>query len=155
MSENATKCELLEMVLAAAAALALSALLASSCASTGAKAPFPPRSQEDFAQYAAQARAFVAQRRRVVSSRPLEEIAWNSPAQWRPKGPADKGILLIHGLGDSPFTFSDLGPALAKMGFLARAVLLPGCGTRPEDHIGIELDDWRQAVAEQARLHAK
>jgi alpha-beta hydrolase superfamily lysophospholipase len=61
---------------------------------------------------------------------------------------------LIHGLGDSPFSFVDLGPALAARGLLVRAILLPGCGTNPEDLIGVKLDDWRRTVAEHAALMA-
>ena len=131
------------------------AVMLMACAKVSERAPMPPRGQADFAAYAMETRSFVAERRQIVSDRPFEEIAWNSPAEWRPASPAGKGVLLIHGLGDSPFSFVDVGPMLAEAGFLARAILLPGCGTRPEDLIGIELDDWRQAVGEQAALLAK
>ena len=139
------------LILALIALLALMALAA--CAKT--RQPRPPWGQETFAQYASQTRNFVSFRRKILGDRPLEEIAWNSPAEWRPKGKSRKGVLLIHGLGDSPFSFVDLGPALAEMGIVARAILLPGCGTRPEDLMGIKLNDWRRTVAEHVALLAR
>jgi esterase/lipase len=77
------------------------------------------------------------------------ELDWNAPKEWRPKGQPQKGILLVHGLGDSPFSFHDIGKDLAAHGFLVRAVLLPGHGTRPEDLLHVKLRDWRRVVREQ------
>jgi alpha-beta hydrolase superfamily lysophospholipase len=79
------------------------------------------------------------------------ELAWNAPREWRPKGQPHKGILLVHGLGDSPWTFHDIGEHLAAHGFLVRAVLLPGHGTRPEDLLDVKLCDWRRVVTEQTQ----
>ncbi|WP_404940741.1 alpha/beta hydrolase [Pseudomonas amygdali] len=79
------------------------------------------------------------------------ELTWNAPHEWRPAGgPPDKGILLVHGLGDSPWSFHDVGQTLAAQGFLVRTVLLPGHGTRPDDLLDVTLDQWRQVVHEQA-----
>jgi esterase/lipase len=148
-----TKARLL--ALAAALAAVLAAFFCGACAKTGPRPPLAPSGQATFAAYAVETRDFVSQRKKIVSSRPLEEIAWNSPMEWRPVKPADKGVLLIHGLGDSPFSFIDVGPLMAEKGFLARAILLPGCGTNPEDLIGVELDDWRRTVSEQVELLRK
>ena len=79
------------------------------------------------------------------------ELDWNAPSEWRPRGHPQKGILLVHGLGDSPFTFHDIGKFLAAHGFLVRAVLLPGFGTRPEDLLHVKLRDWRRVVNEQTQ----
>jgi alpha-beta hydrolase superfamily lysophospholipase len=76
----------------------------------------------------------------------------NAPQEWRPQGPVRGGVLLIHGLGDSPWSFNDLGPALAGQGFLVRSVLLPGHGTVPADMLEVRLEDWRRTVDEQAAL---
>ncbi|MDR2456339.1 MAG: alpha/beta hydrolase [Deltaproteobacteria bacterium] len=135
-----------------ALAAALAAVICAACAKTGPQAPLPPSGQATFAAYAVETRDFVARRKKIVSNRPLDEIAWNSPMEWRPEKPTDKGVLLIHGLGDSPFSFIDIGPLMSEKGFLARAILLPGCGTNPEDLIGMELSDWRRTVSEQVQL---
>lgn len=79
----------------------------------------------------------------------------NAPQEWRPPGPLRGGVLLVHGLGDSPWSFHDLGPALARQGFHVRTVLLPGHGTVPEDMLAVTLEDWQQVVAEQAALLAR
>jgi len=81
----------------------------------------------------------------------LAELNWNAPREWRPKGHPQKGVLLVHGLGDSPFSFHDIGAYLAAHGFLVRAVLLPGHGTQPEDLLHTKLSDWRRVVNEQTR----
>ena len=84
-----------------------------------------------------------------------QAVRLNAPQEWRPPGPVRGSVLLVHGLGDSPWSFHDLGPALARRGFLVRTVLLPGHGTVPEDMLAVTLEDWRQVVAEQAALLAR
>ncbi|WP_081023617.1 alpha/beta hydrolase [Pseudomonas amygdali] len=84
------------------------------------------------------------------------ELAWNTPQEWRPASSENgsrprKGILLVHGLGDSPWSFQDLGQPLANQGFLVRTVLLPGHGTRPEDLLKTTAEQWRQVVWDQAK----
>ncbi|MGI9500774.1 MAG: hypothetical protein ACR2P3_12090, partial [Geminicoccaceae bacterium] len=70
------------------------------------------------------------------------EVAAVGPFELRPtpdggdcKGNADanydRGILLIHGLNDTPFSMWDLGSRFAKACYLVRGVLLPGHGTVP------------------------
>lgn len=76
----------------------------------------------------------------------------NAPREWRPAGVPRGGVLLVHGLGDSPWSFSDLGPELARQGFLVRSILLPGHGTIPEDMLEVTLEDWRGTVSEQTDL---
>ena len=83
------------------------------------------------------------------------ELDWNAPREWRPEGQPQKGILLVHGLGDSPWTFHDIGQYLAAHGFLVRAVLLPGHGTRPEDLLHVKLRDWQRVVDEQTKALQK
>lgn len=79
----------------------------------------------------------------------------NAPQEWRPPGPPRGSVLLVHGLGDSPWSFHDLGPALARRGYLVRTVLLPGHGTVPADMLTVTLEDWQQVVDEQATLLAR
>lgn len=82
---------------------------------------------------------------------PQAELAWNAPQEWRPQTPHGKGILFVHGLGDSPWSFHNLGHHLAKQGFLVRSLLLPGHGTHPKDMLEVRLEDWCQVVSDQAQ----
>lgn len=108
---------------------------------------------DSFAAYEADTLRRVAARRGAQAPDALQEARLNAPREWRPVGrPTRGGVLLVHGLGDSPWSFHDLGPELARQGFLARSVLLPGHGTVPEDMLEVTLEDWRRTVAEQAEL---
>ncbi|MEC6909862.1 alpha/beta hydrolase [Photobacterium piscicola] len=46
---------------------------------------------------------------------------------------SNKAILLVHGLGDSPHSFSDLASTFAAQGFYVQVLLLPGHGSSPKD----------------------
>ena len=50
-----------------------------------------------------------------------------------------RGILLTHGLTDSPYFMRDLGAYFQAQGFVVLAVLLPGHGTQPGDLAGYTL----------------
>ena len=58
-----------------------------------------------------------------------------------------KGALLLHGLLDTPFIMRDIGNRFAEQGYLVRAVLLPGHGTRPGDLSAADHREWIDAVA--------
>ncbi len=138
--------------LCAAAVAAVSLLNA--CASLASDAPLNSE-PVSFAAYRANTFELLQERRAFQHADWDFELTWNAPHEWRP---ADlkagtrpvKGILLVHGLGDSPWSFHDVGQRLAAQGFLVRTVLLPGHGTRPEDLMDVQLDQWRQVVSEQA-----
>lgn len=108
-----------------------------------------------FADYQRATYAQLLAGRKFQTDEPQSELTWNSPQEWRPDGfdtdkkPA-KGILLVHGLGDSPWSFNDVAQQLAMQGFLVRTVLLPGHGTRPEDLLDVTVEQWRQVVQTQA-----
>lgn len=67
---------------------------------------------------------------------------------------APRGIaVLVHGLSDTAFAMRDLANSFARHCFEARALLLPGHGTRAADLLGIDHNDWRlhvNAAVEQA-----
>ncbi len=123
-------------------------LLLAGCAGITPR-PAMPLGQSSFAAYEEDARRWVANNRSYQVRDPGTEVALNRPREWRPQGRANKGILLIHGLGDSPFSFSDIGPALAEQGFLVRALLLPGHGTDPIDLDSVSYGDWRRLLEDQ------
>ncbi|MDX3904284.1 MAG: alpha/beta fold hydrolase [Pigmentiphaga sp.] len=137
------------IVVAFWAAVGLAALLtAAACAGGGQKnGSARPASFDAYRQEMVQ---MLQQRRAFQSSDSMSELAWNAPREWRPEKTPQRGVLLVHGLGDSPWSFHDVGKQLADDGFLVRAILLPGHGTRPEDMLDVTLEDWRRVVAEQA-----
>lgn len=112
----------------------------------------PPLGQASFARYQQETTRWVEQHRIFQTLDKHQELAWNTPSESRPATPPTKGILLVHGLGDAPGSFSDIIPALNRQGFLVRTVLLPGHGTRPADLMDVSVDDWRRVVAEQMAL---
>ncbi|TYK64974.1 alpha/beta hydrolase [Colwellia echini] len=63
------------------------------------------------------------------------------------KSKSSKGILLIHGLTDSPFSFHDLSQFFYQQGFTVRTLLLPGHGTAPSDLLSVEYSQWQQATS--------
>ena len=132
--------------------LSFAPLLVLSLAGCAGTAPMAPLDQTSFAQYRSDTVRWIEQRRDFVRADHADELAWNAPAEWRPAGAPRGAVLLLHGLGDSPFSFSDLGATLAAQGYLVRAVLLPGHGTRPADMLPVTLDDWRRLVRQQTAL---
>ena len=57
-----------------------------------------------------------------------------------------RGILLIHGLSDSPYTVRHLGDFLSHQCLYVVSILLPGHGTRPGDLLDVKWQDWDKAV---------
>ncbi len=114
-----------------------------------------PLGQSSFEEYEAETRAWIAEKRHFVMKDHEKELDYHTPFEIYPNRKPDKGILLIHGLGDSPWTYRDLAPKLAEQGFLVRTVLLPGHGTKPADMIGVTSEDWNRAVEEQVALLKK
>lgn len=56
------------------------------------------------------------------------------------------GVVLFHGLLDSPFGMRDLASVFETQGYLVRTVLIPGHGTRPGDLLTASLSDWLDAT---------
>lgn len=135
---------------------AMTLVLSIACASMNSQAEAMPMAFADYQQVTHQQ---LRERRRFQTTDVQAELAWNGPREWRPAasaaGKAAKGILLVHGLGDSPWSFNDAAPQLAVQGFLVRTVLLPGHGTRPEDLLDATIEQWRQVVEMQAAALAR
>ena len=58
-----------------------------------------------------------------------------------------RGVLLIHGLTDSPYFMRHLATFFQENGFRVMAVLLPGHGTQPGDLLDASWQEWAKAVA--------
>lgn len=107
-----------------------------------------------FAEYVQRTQAML---RRVHAGKSgLEKIvAGNSPFELRPAGdfpkgrgkPYRRGVLLTHGLTDSPYFMRHLAEFFQRNGFRVMAVLLPGHGTRPGDTLEVRWQEWAKAVA--------
>lgn len=57
-----------------------------------------------------------------------------------------RGILLTHGLTDSPYFMRHLADFFAAQGFLVMAILLPGHGTQAGDLLDVTWQEWAKAV---------
>ena len=137
--------------------LGLCAFAVALLVSCSSKAPVlhMPSLAGNYEDYVAQTTDFVSQNRKFSSSDTTTELKYNSPYEVKPMHPNGRGILLIHGLGDSPWTFRDIADRLANEGYLVRVILLPGHGTKPQDMIGVESQSWRKLVVDQMALLKK
>lgn len=139
----------LGVILAVLSVVTLGGLL-SSCSTLGTAQKSPAKS---FEQHRAESLAWLREARDLSPADTNREVTWNAPTEWLPTNGQShprKGILLVHGLGDSPWTFHDVAEQLAAQGFLVRTVLLTGHGTRPEDLLSVTAEQWQALVGAQA-----
>ena len=109
-----------------------------------------PQPGQAFSEYLMQADAFLEQNKQWldVDNSALEKAAV-MPFEIKPATECEQqkvGVLLLHGLSDSPYSLRSMGEALAEQCLWVRSVLLPGHGTRAEDLIEVERDSWRQVT---------
>jgi esterase/lipase len=57
-----------------------------------------------------------------------------------------RGIVLTHGLSDSPYFMRHLAKIFQENGFRVMGVLLPGHGTKPGDLLHVHWQEWHKAV---------
>lgn len=107
--------------------------------------------QPTFADYMLATERWLSKNRTFISDSPAKEIEMNKPfALGDPQ--AEKAILLVHGLGDSPYSFSDVAQSLSAQGFYVQTLLLPGHGSKPEDLMLPDYADWQAIVDHYATL---
>jgi len=108
-----------------------------------------------FSEYIAQTRATLAKVRSGNDAVDMERaINGNSPFELKPaescpKGqnkPYRRGILLTHGLTDSPYSMHSLASFFQENCFRVMAILLPGHGTQPGDLLDVTWQDWAEMV---------
>lgn len=87
-----------------------------------------------------------------VSSLVQKGKGQNNLSQERGDEGKSKGIILVHGLGDSPWSFRDLAQEFANKGYLVRTLLLAGHGTRPADMLSVNDSEWVNLVREQISI---
>ena len=108
--------------------------------------------QPTFSEYLDTTEAWLRINRTYITPEHEREIVMNMPFELSPEQPTDKAILLVHGLGDSPFSFSDLAVSLRNQGFYVQSLLLPGHGSKPEDLQLSTYADWQAIVDHYASL---
>jgi len=70
---------------------------------------------------------------------------WNRTFELVPEHPVG-GVLLLHGLSDSPYSLRALGQMLYNQGFRVVGLRLPGHGTAPSALLTVQWRDWAAAV---------
>lgn len=108
--------------------------------------------QDDFARYVEVTRQWLADHRNFISDDRGKELAMNSPFALNPANDTDKAVLLVHGLGDSPYYFKDVASLLQQQGFHVQVLLLPGHGSQPADLMLPSYGDWQNMVDHYASL---
>ncbi len=76
---------------------------------------------------------------------------WNRTYEMVPEGEVRGGVLLLHGLTDSPYSVRAEAELYAREGFYALSLRVPGHGTIPGALTVAKWEDWRAA----ARLGAR
>lgn len=111
---------------------------------------------EDFQGYVAATREMLRKAHAGKAPELLERIIdGNAPFALEPGNEAAvgqnrqyrRGVLLVHGLTDSPYSVRALAGFFREQGFRVMAVLLPGHGTRPGDLLEVRWQEWARAVA--------
>lgn len=82
----------------------------------------------------------------LAANRPFELKPDESRFPRNREGRYEKGILLIHGLSDSPYFMQPIARSLQQRGFLVRSILLPGHGTIPGDLLSVKYQEWIRAT---------
>lgn len=108
--------------------------------------------QPSFSEYLLETKVWLKENRAYLSAEQPQELAMNLPFELKPSKPTDKAILLVHGLSDSPYSFSDLAKTLQQQGFYVQVLLLPGHGSKPEDLMLPRYEDWQTMVDHYANL---
>jgi esterase/lipase len=107
-----------------------------------------------FAEYVARNRDIL--KRAHAGAANLDKIVdGNAPFELQPlpgfptgqHKPYRRGVLLTHGLSDSPYMMRHLAAYFQQNGFRVMAVLLPGHGTQPGDLLEVKWKEWARTVA--------
>lgn len=112
--------------------------------------------QLGFAEYVTRSRAMITKTRASADTADKEKIIeGNAPFELKPAAscpagngkPYRRGVLLTHGLTDSPYFMRHLATFFQENCFRVMAILLPGHGTQPGDLLDVSWQDWVKAEA--------
>lgn len=82
-----------------------------------------------------------------VSDPASKPVNWNRSFVLEPDGEPVGGVLLVHGLTDSPYSMLSIARLYQQRGFVAVGLRLPGHGTVPAGMRDANRRDWRAAVS--------
>lgn len=102
--------------------------------------------QPTFNRYVEVSTQWLTSHRDFISDDPAREVSMNAPFIRLANGESKGAAMLVHGLGDSPYSFSDIADSLNEQGLDVYAILLPGHGSRPEDMLLPQYADWQTIV---------
>lgn len=109
---------------------------------------------QPFDNYLNEVESYLQEHRTFISNNKTQEIFMNMPfecgTQFR-----DIGVLLVHGLGDSPYFFRDVANAMCNEGIHVRTILLPGHGSKPGDMLNVSYQQWQTETNHHIRLFSK
>ena len=74
------------------------------------------------------------------------ERDWNRSYEMRPAGKPIGGVVLLHGLTDSPYSLRHIAQRYVDDGFVAVGVRLPGHGTVPAGLSSVDWESWMAAT---------
>lgn len=116
--------------------------------SSGLNTAFDFTLDTPFTDYIKTTRRMVEKARVDLNDRNREQVVRaNTPFERSPgEGRIQNGILLVHGLSDSPYQMNDLARHFFEKGFLVRTILLPGHGTVPGDMKNVSWESWVKAT---------
>jgi alpha-beta hydrolase superfamily lysophospholipase len=115
----------------------------------------PSYTQQSFEQYLQETKQWLSDNRLFISDDKESELALVMPKEYRPEKPNGQGVLLVHGLGDSPYSFADVATHLSQQGYLVRTILLPGHASKVGDLQLPTLEDWQGVVHHHIELLKK
>jgi len=113
-------------------------------------------SPPEFAEYIARCRDMLFKAHSALGTAKIDKVVdGNAPFELQPlagfapgrKKACRRGVLLVHGLTDSPYFMRYLAGFFQQNGFRVLSVLLPGHGTQPGDLLDIRWQEWAKAVA--------
>ncbi|AEF56401.1 alpha/beta hydrolase [Marinomonas posidonica] len=114
------------------------------------------RQAELFQQYVERTKEYVRQHKVWVDENQQDrELAAVLPYELMPddqncSGKTKIGVLLSHGLSDSPFSMRDPAHALQQACYQVRVILLAGHGTQSADLINVSRQAWRKSFQNAA-----
>ncbi len=106
----------------------------------------PSYNQSSFAQYIDETKVWLESNRLFLTQDKQTELQDIAPREYKPTTANGQGVLLVHGLGDTPYSFVDIATHLANKGYLVRTVLLPGHASKVGDLQLATLEGWQGVV---------
>lgn len=108
--------------------------------------------QVTFTSYINETERWLRKNRMFISENPEQELSNIMPFEYIPSKATNKGVLLVHGLSDTPFSFIDIAESLVQKGYHVRAVLLTGHGSKPGDLLLADSKQWHDLVQYHVEL---